>query len=129
MRSKRVFWSTLMNSASKLLRSSVGAAAAVEVEELASTAAPESAGLGLAWTCFLQYSMTFGEDLGVDVGERGAVVGAVVLYHVADGLRLHGDRLLDLKFLTVEALERDHLLLAFLGRHRSEDWEAKRNPG
>ena len=59
-----------------------------------------------------------GEDLGVDVGERDAVVGAVVLDHVTDGLRLHGDRLLHLELLAVGALERDHLLLA-LGRHRS----------
>jgi hypothetical protein len=57
-----------------------------------------------------------GEDLRVDVGERDAVVGAIILDHVADGLRLHRDRLLHLELLAVGALERDHLLLA-LGRH------------
>lgn len=59
-----------------------------------------------------------GEDLGVDVGERDAVVGAVVLDHVADRLRLHRHRLLHLELLPVGALQGDHLLLS-LSRHRS----------
>ena len=59
-----------------------------------------------------------GEDLRVDVGERDAVVGAVVLDHVADGLRLHGHRLLHLELLVVGAPQGNHLLVVALGRHR-----------
>jgi hypothetical protein len=45
--------------------------------------------LAVAWTCYYY----LGEDLRVDVGERDTVVGAIILDHVADGLRLHCDRL------------------------------------
>ena len=61
----------------------------------------------------------YGEELGVNVGDQDAVIGAVILNHVADGLRLHRHRLLHLEFHLVGALESDHLLLALAGCHRN----------
>lgn len=47
------------------------------------------------------------EDLGGDVVEGDAAVGAVVLDHVLDGLRLHGHGLLHLEHLPVRAPQLD----------------------
>lgn len=62
-----------------------------------------------------------GEDLGGDVGERDAGVGALVLDHVADGLGLHGHGLRDLEHLALAAAEGDHRLRLRLGRHRIDE--------
>ena len=61
----------------------------------------------------------YGEELGVDVGDRDAVIGAVILNHEADGLRLHRHRRLHLELHVVGAPESDHLLLALTGCHRN----------
>jgi hypothetical protein len=59
-----------------------------------------------------------GEDLGGDVGERYAVVGATFLDHVFDGLRLHRLRLGHLVLMAVGAAQRQHLHLLLPGRRR-----------
>jgi hypothetical protein len=60
------------------------------------------------------------EDVGGDVGERDAFVGAAVLDHFLEGHRLHRHRLLHLELLVVAAAEHQHLLLHLLShRHRS----------
>ena len=46
-----------------------------------------------------------GEDFASDVGKRDAVIGAIVLDHVADGLRLESNDLVDFKRLAIGALE------------------------
>jgi hypothetical protein len=63
-----------------------------------------------------------GEDLGVDVGDRDAVVGAAVLDHVQDGPRLPRHRLLHLEVLLVAADQHQHLVLPrrCVRRHRSD---------
>lgn len=58
-----------------------------------------------------------GEDFAGDVGDRNDVVDAVVLDHVLDGLRLDGDRLVDLEDLAIGAAE-DDLLAGVLRRGR-----------
>ena len=49
----------------------------------------------------------FGENFTVDVGKRDAVMGAVVFDHMADGLRLEGNGIVDLEIVAIGALESD----------------------